>query len=136
MASPEVRRVYLAMSRRSASLPACVSFNLVPRSSSRPHAFRRWTAISRSKSSPSATYFKVSLSDGLRSGSDDSEGSVNANFQVRLGAFEQPLVLTHDNYLRPRLNVLTGRRFRPRGTPPDQCLRRAEACPRDQARVG
>jgi hypothetical protein len=30
MASPEVRRVYLAMSRRRVSLPACVSFNLVP----------------------------------------------------------------------------------------------------------
>ena len=35
------------------------------------------------------------------------EVSVNANFQVRLGV-EQPL-LTHDNYLRPRLNVLIGR---------------------------
>ena len=72
-----------------------------------------------------ATCFRVSLSDGQR-GSDELEVSVNANFQVRLG-FEQPLVLTHDNYLRPRLNVLTGRRFPPRGTPPDQCFCRAEA---------
>jgi hypothetical protein len=31
--------------------------------------------------------------------------------QLRLGAFEQPLVLTHDIYLRSRLNVVTGRRF-------------------------
>jgi hypothetical protein len=63
------RRVYLAMSRRSVSLPACVSFNLVPRSSSRPQPFRRLSAsqsISRSRSSPSATCFSVSFSDGLR----------------------------------------------------------------------
>jgi hypothetical protein len=62
-------RVYLAMSRRSVSLPACVSFHVVPRCSSRPHAFRRCTAsqsISRSKSSPLAAHFKMSFSDGLR----------------------------------------------------------------------
>ena len=67
--SATTRRVYSAMSRRSASRPACVSFNLVPRSSSSPHPFRRWIAtqsISRSSSSPSATCFNVSFSDGLR----------------------------------------------------------------------
>jgi hypothetical protein len=30
--------------------------------------------------------------------------------------------LTHDNYLRPRLNVLTGRWLRDRGTPPDNAF--------------
>ena len=48
---------------------------------------------------------------------------IGARFASGLAA----ALLTHDNYLRPRLNVLTGRRFRPRGTPPDQCFRRAEA---------
>ena len=65
----DARRVYSAISRRSASRPACVSFNLVPRSSSSPHPFKRWIAtqsISRSSSSPSATCFNVSFSDGLR----------------------------------------------------------------------
>ncbi|HKH28634.1 MAG TPA: hypothetical protein VKA61_09900 [Sphingomicrobium sp.] len=73
------RRVYRAMSRRSASGPACGSFNLVPPSSSKPHPFRRWIAtqsISRSRSSASATCFNVIFSDGLRRGSGVFESSI------------------------------------------------------------
>ena len=67
--------------RRSASRPACVSFNLVPPSSNKPHPFRRWIAtqsISRSRSSASATCFNVSFSDGLRPGSGVFELSISA----------------------------------------------------------
>jgi hypothetical protein len=87
--------VYRAMSRRSASRPACVSFNLVPPSSSKPHPFRRWIAtqsISRSRSSASATCFNVIFSDGLRRGSGVFGLSIAGRSLYRTGA----------NHRRPR----------------------------------
>src|SRR5215204_7227661 len=83
------RRVYSAMSLRSASRPAFVSFNLVPPSSSKPHPFRRWIAtqsISRSRSSASATCFNVSFSDGLRRGSVVFGLSIAGRSLYRTGA--------------------------------------------------
>jgi hypothetical protein len=81
------------MSRRSASRPACVSFNLVPPSANKPHPFRRWIAIqsiSRSRSSASATCFNVSISDGLRRGSGVFGMSIAGRSLYRTGADHRP----------------------------------------------